>query len=259
MPTVKEIEAYLYELAPKDLAQSWDNVGLLVGVVEQPVNRVLVALDVTMQVVQEARELGCGLIVAHHPVMNCAWHPVQSLRNDDLQGRLLCTLVQNQIAAICMHTNMDAAAGGVNDALAAALGLIDAVPVEERGIERVGTLPAPASLNDFLVHVRNALHPNGLRYADGGHPVHRVAVGGGACGDFFNQAAALGCDTFVTADVKYNQFLDAAELGLSLIDAGHFPTEDVVCPVMAEALKRRFPDLEVLKSQRHREVIQYFV
>ncbi len=259
MPTVKEVESYLYELAPRELAQSWDNVGLLIGAVEQPVKRVLVALDITMQVVLEARETGCDLIVSHHPVMNCAWHPVQSLRDDDLQGRLLRSLVQNQIAAICMHTNMDAAAGGVNDALAAALGLTNAAPVEANGIERIGTLPASVPLEEFLTHVHHSLHPNGLRYVDGGYPVHRIAVGGGACGDFFVQASALGCDTFVTADVKYNQFLDAAELGLSLIDAGHFPTEDVICPVMVDALQRRFPDLEIMKSQQHQEVIRYFI
>ena len=259
MATVKEIEACLYEMAPKELAQSWDNVGLLVGETERTVQRVLVTLDITAQVVREAAALRCDLIVAHHPVMNCAWHPVQSIRDDDPQGRLLMALLQEHIAAICMHTNLDAARGGVNDVLAAALGLIGAAPAEENGIERIGVLPAPMPLEQFLPHVKERLQANGLRYADGGRPVHRAAVGGGACGDFFTRAAALGCDTFVTADVKYNQFLDAAELGLNLIDAGHFPTEDVVCPVLAEALRGRFPELEVVKSRQHREIIQYFV
>ena len=258
MTTVREIESCLYELAPRDLAQSWDNVGLLVGETEAAVRRVLVSLDITAQVVQEAADLRCDLIVAHHPVMNCAWRPVQSIRDDDPQGRLLMALLQNRMAAICMHTNLDAARGGVNDALAAALGLSEAAPAEEMGIERTGFLAAPMPLEQFLPHVKERLHANGLRYADGGRPVYRVAVGGGACGDFFVQAAALGCDTFVTADVKYNQFLDAAELGLNLIDAGHFPTEDVVCPVLVEAIRGHFPEVEVLKSQRHREVIQYF-
>ena len=258
MTAAREIESYLFELAPHDLAQSWDNVGLLVGRTEAAVQKVLVALDITGEVVREAAERGCDLIVAHHPVMNCAWHPVQSVRDDDLQGRLLMDLLQKQIAAICMHTNLDAARGGVNDALAAALGLVDAAPAEKDGIERIGTLPSPVPLERFLPHVKERLGANGLRYADGGKSVCRVAVGGGACGDFFAQAAALGCDTFVTADVKYNQFLDAAEMGINLIDAGHFPTEDVVCPVLVEALRSRFPDLAVVKSQQHREVIQYF-
>ena len=259
MTTVREIEACLFELAPKTLAQSWDNVGLLVGETGAAVQKVLVALDITAQVVREAADLGCGLIVAHHPVMNCAWHPVQTIRDDDAQGRLLMDLLRSGIAAVCMHTNLDAAAGGVNDALAATLGLTGAVPAEENGIERIGTLPFPMELEQFLSHVKERLDANGLRYTGGGRSVCRVAVGGGACGDFFARAAALGCDTFVTADVKYNQFLDAAELGMNLIDAGHFPTENVVCPVLAETIRSRFPELEVVISRRHREVIRYFL
>ena len=232
MTTVRDIESYLFELAPKELAQSWDNVGLLVGEALRPVKKVLVTLDITAQTAREAIDLGCDLIVAHHPVMNCAWHPVQSVRDDNPQGRLLLTLIENHIAAICMHTNLDAAKNGVNGALAETLGLAEAAPVEENGIERVGSLPEPVPLERFLAHVKASLGANGLRYADGGKPVRRVAVGGGACGDFFQQAAALGCDTFVTADV--------------------------VCPVVIEALRRRFPTLEVVKSRRHREIIQYF-
>ena len=259
MPTVREIESYLYELAPRELAQSWDNVGLLVGESQHPVKRVLVSLDITRQVVREAADLSCDLIVAHHPVMNCAWHPVQSVCDDNPQGQLLLTLIRHHVAAICMHTNLDAARGGVNDALATVLGLEAAEPAEENGIERIGTLPSPVALDQFLIQVKESLHANGLRYTDGGKQVHRVAVGGGACGDFFGRAAALRCDTFVTADVKYNQFLDAEELGLNLIDAGHFPTEDVVCPVLIRALQERFPGLEIRKSQSHREIIQYFL
>ena len=84
-----------------------------------------------------------------------------------------------------------------------------------------------------------------------------MAVGGGACGGSFRQAAERGCDAFVTADVKYDQFLDSRAMGLSLIDAGHFPTEDVICPVLAAYLRERFPDLKVAKSAVHREAVQY--
>ena len=109
MKTVRNIEEYLYAWAPRDLAESWDNVGLLVGDPDSEVRRILVALDVTEWVVEEAIEKDCQLIVAHHPVMNCAWHQVQTLRTDDRQGRVLTALVKNGIAAICMHTNLDAA------------------------------------------------------------------------------------------------------------------------------------------------------
>ena len=94
MTTVREIEQFLFGLAPKSLAQSWDNVGLLVGEAQRPVKRVMISLDITGRVAAEAREQGCDLIVAHHPVMNCAWHPVQSICDDNPQGRLLLSLVQ---------------------------------------------------------------------------------------------------------------------------------------------------------------------
>ncbi len=201
MPTVHEIENALYELAPRELAQSWDNVGLLVGSPGQEVRRVLIALDITGAVADEAAQLGADLIVAHHPVMNCHWHPVQTLRDDTTQGRTLFRLIQGGIAAICMHTNLDAAQGGVSDALAAAIGLEGVSWVEVNGSERVGSLTRAMALPDFLAQVQEGLHPNGIRYVDGGRPVRRVAVGGGACGSFFQKAAELGCDAFVTADL----------------------------------------------------------
>lgn len=256
MPTAREIESALYALAPKALAAEWDNVGLLVGDGDREVRRVLVALDVTEAVAEEAGRIGAGLIVAHHPVI---FHPAKSVTDRDPAGRLLLRLVRSETAAVCMHTNLDAARGGVNDALAAALGLEHAAPAAEGGIERVGTLPEALALPDFLARVKAALRPNGLRYVDGGRPVRKVAVGGGACGDFLWEAAALGCDAFVTADLKYNHFLDAQALGLTAIDAGHFPTEDVVCPALVRYLGERFPGLTIQKSSSHREAIQYDV
>ena len=144
-----------------------------------------------------------------------------------------------------------------NDALAAALGLEDPGPLCENGLGRVGTLPAPMSLPEFAKHVCRALGCNGVRYADVGKPVYRVAVGGGACGEFEKDAAAAGCDTYVTADLSYHQFLDAR--AVNLIDAGHFPTEDPVCLRLVEYLQSQFPGLSIQKSASHREVIHYYV
>ena len=98
---------------------------------------------------------------------------------------------------------------------------------------------------------------NGLRYRDGGRPVHRVAVGGGACGEYIPQAIAQGCDTFVTADLRYNDFLDTQ--GLNLIDAGHFPTEDVVCQEIVRRLRETFPELEVTKSAVHGDAVKFYM
>jgi putative NIF3 family GTP cyclohydrolase 1 type 2 len=120
-------------------------------------------------------------------------------------------------------------------------------------------LPSETPLHDFVSQVSKALNCNGVRFADAGKPACRVAVGGGACGDYADQAAAAGCDTFVTSDLSYHQFLDAAGKGINLVDAGHFPTEDPVCNQLISFLTAQFPELTVSKSTSHREVIQYYV
>lgn len=260
MPTVHEIEQALFDLAPKSGAMSWDNVGQLLGDPDQEVSRILVSLDITEAVADEAIASGCQLIVAHHPVMNCKWLPVQTVRSDTPQGHLLLKLLRNGVSAICMHTNLDVAPGGVNDALASALRLEDPGPLsEEDGIGRVGDLPASMALRDFVQLVSRTLGCNGIRYCDAGRTVCRVAVGGGSCGDYTDAAIAAGCDTFVTADLGYHQFLDAPGKGINLIDAGHFPTEDLVCAKVISFLDTRFPALRITKSASHREIIQYYV
>ena len=260
MPTAREIESALYEWAPRELAMDWDNVGLLVGDPEKEIHRVLVSLDITAEVVEEAIAMGAELIVSHHPLMNCKWLPVQTLREDTPQGRMLRRMARADIAAICMHTNLDAAEGGVNDALLHALKVVDPGPLTDERIGRVGWLEGgPVPLAEFVRQVSRALGCNGLRYADAGKPVHRVAVGGGACGEYVGRAMALGCDTFVTSDLSYHDFLDAKPNGINLIDAGHFPTEDVVCREVIGGLQWRFPELYIQKSASHREVIQYYV
>lgn len=260
MPTVYEIEQAIFQWAPKETAMQGDNVGHLIGDRHRGVKRVLVALDIVGDVVREAVEGGYDLIVSHHPVMNCTWSPVQTIRDDNEQGRMFLSLIRNNVSAICMHTNLDAAVGGVNDVLASCLGLHDVCVIEGgEGVVRAGELSCETTLHDFLAKTKTALQPNGIRYVDGGKPVHRVAVGGGACGEFFGCAVAHGCDTFVTSDVKYNQFLDARDLGLNLIDAGHFPTEDPVCEAVIKYLADHFPQLTIEKSTSHRERIQYYI
>lgn len=258
MITVHDVEQALFQWAPKELAATWDNVGHLVGEPNVGVKKVLVALDITEKVVQEAISVGADVIVAHHPVMNCAWHPVQHIRSDDAQGRMLISMIRNGISAICMHTNLDAAQGGVNDALAEKLGLHDLELLNEEKIGRIGTLNTQLPLVEFAAFVVKSLRCNGLRYVDAGKPVHRVAVGGGACSSYISQAIAAGCDTFVTSDLKYNDFLDTA--GINLVDAGHFPTENVVTPVVVAYLRDKFPELSVVHSTTHDcEVIQYCI
>lgn len=259
MPTVKEIESFLFSAAPKELAMSWDNVGLLVGQPEQEVHKILVALDITEEVVDEAAAADVSLIVAHHPVMNCKWHAVQTVRDDTPQGRILTKLIRNSISAICMHTNLDVAQGGVNDMLARVLWLQNPQLLGEDGCGRYGDLAEEIPLETYLQTVFDALHCKGMRYVSAGKNVHHVAVGGGACWDYHRDALDKGCDTFVTSDLSYHDFLDAKAAGLNVIDAGHYPTEDLICPHIVSLLQANYPGLPVAKSALHQEVFQYYI
>lgn len=256
MPTVGEIEQAIFDIAPRECAQEWDNVGLLVGRPERGVQKVLVALDITESVIEEAARWGAELIVSHHPVI---FHGQKRVTTGDAVGQRLLVLIEHGISAVCMHTNLDCAEGGVNDVLAHSLGIQNPERFTGEGVGRCGWLGEPVDLPAFLKRVSMSLSPNGIRYADAGRPVHRVAVGGGSCGEFEDAAIAAGCDTFVTSDLSYHQFVDAKSKGINLIDAGHFPTEDVICGPLIDYLYERFPELEIRKSETHREVIQYYV
>lgn len=253
MKTVREIFDYLCTLAPLELQEDFDNAGFLLGREETGVDRALLALDITGPVIEEAVEKKAKLIVSHHPLI---FHPLKAITGGGA-GEKVLRLAENGIAAICMHTNLDIAKGGVNDVLIRLLGAQPEQALDAEGCGRVGTLPEPVAMADFLALCKERLHTKGLRYVASDRPVRRLAVMGGSGGGALEDAVRLGCDTYVTADIKYNQFLDAAELGLNLIDADHFCTEDPVIPVLAEKLRARFPDVDFAVSERHGQVISF--
>ena len=254
MPTVQEIFDFLNARAPVELKMDFDNVGLLVGRGGSQVSRVLTALDITDEVIREAVSIGAELIVSHHPL----FFELKAVSDGTWAGQRALTLAENRIAAICMHTNLDAARDGVNDTLMAVLGgTVSGVLEPDTGIGRVGTLAQAVSLPAFLSFVKQTLRSNGLRYYDAGRPVRHLAVCGGSGGGELGLAAAAGCDTYVTADVKYDQFLQARRLGVNLIDADHFCTENVVVPVLAQWLGDAFPGLRVDISQKHGQTARF--
>ena len=260
MATVADILSFLETLAPKSMKMEWDNVGLLCGSKQTPVSKVLVVLDPFESVCREAAEIGAQLIVTHHPLI---FRPLTNVTDETNIGRSIRMLIKQDISAINAHTNLDQAPGGVNDVLAQTLGLEDISIIhpmpgsEPYGLLRKGTVPQQ-NLAAFLATVKEKLGCDGLRYVDGGKAVRNVAVGGGACAGEMLEALDAGCDTFVTADVKYNQFWDARDLGLNLIDAGHFCTENPVVSVLADKIAAAFPDVEVQISQKHRDCMKFY-
>ena len=263
MTTVGDILSYLETLAPRSMKMDWDNVGLLCGGKNRPVTKVLVALDPFEGVCKEAAQWGAELILTHHPLI---FSPLKSVTDETAIGRAVQLLCSAGISAINAHTNLDCAPGGVNDCLAQTLELSDVQMIAPSGVDELGRpwgllrqgVVEIQPLSDFLPHVKEALHCDGLRYVNGGKPVHRVAVGGGACASELMDAVHAGCDTFVTADVKYNQFWDAHDLGLNLIDAGHFATENPVTALLAEKIAAQFPEVTVKISETHRDCMKFF-
>ena len=263
MTTVCHILNYLDTLAPRSMKMDWDNVGLLCGDKDAPVTKILLALDPFEAVVDEAQWNGAELIITHHPLI---FQPIKAITEDNQVGRCIRKLCHYDINAINAHTNLDCAPGGVNDRLAQTLGLtniqvIDPMGVDEQGREwgllRMGEVNEQP-LSEFLATVKSSLGCEGLRYVCGGKPIHKVAVGGGACAGELKAAARAGCDTFVTADVKYNQFWDARDMGLTLIDAGHFPTENPIVVVLAEKIAAAFPEIQVIISEKHTDCMKFY-
>ena len=263
MATVQDILRFVETLAPRSMKMDWDNVGLLCGSRSTPVTKILVALDPFEHVCQEAADMGAQLLVTHHPII---FQAMKAVTDETSIGRGIMQLCRHGISAVNAHTNLDCAPGGVNDTLAKALGLTDIAVVNPSGTDEAGNewgllrsgVTAECALPDFLAHVKQALRCEGLRYVSGGKAVRKVAVGGGSCAGAMLDALDAGCDTFVTADVKYNQFWDAKELGLNLIDAGHFHTENPVVAVLAEKIAAAFPEVEVKISETHADCMKFF-
>ncbi len=258
MTTVAEIYQAMCAIAPLELAEGWDNPGLLVDC-GGAVRRVLVTLDITPEVIAEAAERDCQLIVAHHPVI---FSPLKKLGVQDL----LFQLVQKDISAICMHTNLDAAQGGVNDVLAA---LFDMKEPESfaGGCGRVGQLE-PISVPELArkaqaVLSRHCNSPLGgdpavqIKLVDTGKRIERLAVISGAGGSMFEDALAMGADCLLTGEVNHHHACDAKRLGLSLIAAGHYATEFPAMAAVAEKLRTALPEVEVLVSTEDRDPYTY--
>lgn len=257
MRTVSDIYEEMARMAPLELAESWDNPGLLVDC-GGPVARVLVTLDITPEVVAEAVQKGCALIVSHHPVI---FSPLKRLSAQDVPY----LLVRGGVSAICMHTNLDAAEGGVNDVLAGLFGMKNAVPFAG-GCGRVGdiepvTVPQLAqNAQKILASLCNAPKAGPtvqVKYADTGKIVRRLAVISGAGGSMFEDALAQGADCLLTGEANHHHACDAVRLGLSLVAAGHYATEFPVTAAVAARLRGAFPDVEVLVSEENRDPYFY--
>lgn len=257
MTTVNDIYAEMQRYAPLSLAESWDNPGLLVDCGGE-ISRVLVTLDITPEVVEEAAAKDCQLIVSHHPVI---FSPLKKLGPKDVAFQL----VQKGVSAICMHTNLDAAEGGVNEVLAGIFGMRN-WEIFADGCGRVGeidpiTVPELARKVQAELGKRCNLPKSGpavqVKFADTEKTVRRLAVISGAGGSMFEDALAVGADCLLTGEANHHAAIDAVRLGLSLVAAGHYATEFPVCAAIADRLRTAFPELDVVVSGEDRDPFTY--
>ena len=239
MDKVQDILNFVETLAPRSMKMDWDNVGLLCGSRSTPVTKVLVALDPFEHVCKEAADWGAEVIVTHHPII---FSGLKSVTADSLVYKL----ISKGISVISMHTNLDQADGGVNDALCDALDLFDveALITSDGFSMRKGFLDQPEDPYSFAKHIKEALG-GAVKFVAGDHDITTVAVCGGSGGDFLIDAVKMGADALVTADVKHHLFIEAGRLGISLYDAGHFNTEDVIVSVLCRDIAGAFPELDV--------------
>ena len=234
---VRQLYQYLNQNIPTSLSCEWDNDGLMCCPdPDREVHRVLIALDVTGEVADEAVEGDFDVVVSHHPLI---FKPIRSLTVDDGVGAKLMSFVRAGISVMSFHTRLDAARGGVNDRLAEELGLIDVESFDDGDgipLGRVGYLPESMDAQEFASRVKTALSVPGVVLASCGKRVDRVAVVGGEGKSFLSAAKRTGADTFVSGRIGYNNMVEAEEIGLNLIEAGHFFTEDPVCDYLAELI-----------------------
>ena len=243
--TITELYKILEQNAPRALSAEWDNDGIAVCAdPEKEVKRVLVALDATEETVNYATENKFDLLLTHHPLL---FRGVKTLTPARCVPRKLLKLALGGVAAISLHTRLDAAEGGVNDVLAALLGLEDVKPFAPEGEKpcgRIGKLRSPVEISDFSRTVCRLLDAPAVNVIGKG-TVQTIAVLGGEGGDFVDAARAAGADLFLSGNVGHHRMLDAAEDGLCVMEAGHFYTERPVLAHLAALVKAADPALEV--------------
>ncbi len=251
---IQDIIDILQEIAPVELAESWDNVGLLIGNPNAEAESLLVALDPTTALLDEAHARGANVVITHHPAI---FHPLKNLRTDQPIGRFLAEAIQKNIHVIACHTNLDSVTGGVSDILAERLELTDIVPLVPSGgdgtsacgLGRIGRYGKPMSPDECVEQLRRISNAPWLLEA-GNRPaqVGKIAVCGGSCSEFAETAMLAGADLFITAEVKHSVARWAEEAGFWIIDGGHFATEQLAIIPLQERLQQEIANRNLKNS-----------
>lgn len=264
MITVAHVCRFLEEFAPSYLAAEWDNVGLLVGDDQQPVERVLTCLTITPESVAEAVERQAELIVTHHPL---PFKPLRRLTTTATPGRLLLQLIRAGIAVYSPHTAFDSAAAGINQQLAVGLGLVDVLPLipgteegdsSNLGAGRCGRFVTPQKLGDIAAQLKRFLQIGGLHVVGNcDQEINIVGIGCGSGGSFLEPALRAGCQLLVTGEATFHTCLEAEANGVALLLPGHYASERFAVERLAAVLAQQFPKLTIWPSQREADPLRW--
>ncbi|MCM0648809.1 Nif3-like dinuclear metal center hexameric protein [Clostridium swellfunianum] len=266
---VRDIRDIMESYAPSYLKESYDNVGLMVGDLDSEITKILIALDCTLDVIKEAVDKNCNLIVSHHPLL---FLKPSTITNDTLQGKKIIELIRNNINLYSSHTNLDVATDGMNDIITKLLGFNEWTVLEpcslasegkEQGIGRLVELEDAITLISLCKKVKEKLKIDSLRYSgDGEKLINKIAIVNGSGEDYFKQAFKAGAECIITGDTSYHYVSDYSEMGIGIIDAGHFETEWPSMIVVSEKLKRVLNEEgysnEVVVSDKCKPVYKFF-
>lgn len=248
MRTVKEVYQVMDAFAPFSTQEKWDNSGLLAGDFSMPVKKIYVTLDISNETIAAAVAQGADLMVAHHPII---FSPLKQLAPQNPVWKLAA----NNLAAICSHTPLDCACGGINDRLHAILQkplqLCNTIIAPEENCNGIGfgwadTSAVTWDAKTLAETLRQILGCTVVRYTPAQHPIQKIYVGCGSCASMLEDAAAMGCDAMITGDVKHDRWYAAKNLDIALFDCGHYHTEQIAVQILKEQLQANLPEVEVI-------------
>lgn len=248
-------------LAPTYLKEDFDNVGLMVGDKNKEVKKVLLALDCTLKVIEEAKKENVELIITHHPLI---FKRPSSITTDTLQGKKIIELIKNDISLYSSHTNLDSVENGLNDTIVSILGFDNYKILEKNkrddkaGLGRIVSLKESIQLEDLISKIKKSLNINNLRVVKGKDKVNKIAIINGSGQDFIGKAVALGADCIITGDTTYHFASDYKEMEISILDVGHFASEQITFFNVMENLKEKFKDVEFITSTVEEDPFSFY-
>lgn len=254
---IKEMEA----LAPPFLKEDFDNVGLMVGDRQKNVKKILLALDCTLKVIEEAKVENVDLIITHHPLI---FRKPSNITTDTLQGKKIIELIKNDISLYSSHTNLDSVNNGLNHTIVSILGFDNSKILEKNksddsaGLGRLVSLNEGILLEELVSRIKKALNINNLRVVKGNNKVTKIAIINGSGQDFISKAVALGADCVITGDTTYHFASDYKEMGISILDVGHFASEQIIFFNVMRRLKEKFGNVEFITSKVEEDPFSFY-